>query len=162
MLSDRCLLKERKKKKGKSILRRKRPICRSIIGAFECINPPLPAEITCSPRGIFGSRDPSRSCCLTRSHVPGPSSISVSQCVLRSAPIKISVWLHGFLFALFICSVHWKRRRCVLHGLSSRYETRGAHRCIHFPVDPRWRFDLRFLLSGNGDCLERRQSNALF
>lgn len=88
------------------------------------------------------------------SRVHGPSSISVSQCVLRSAAIKISVWLHRFLsYSPFLFAYLTERDR-ILHGSSSCFETRRANRCIFFLN--KWMKFTRSRLWGRESLLEMR------
>lgn len=71
------------------------------------------------------------------SRVHGPSSFPVSQCVLRSAAIKISVWLHESLSysLLFVCLSCWKgphfTRLVIVHLRNMR--SQPVHLCIFFP-----------------------------
>jgi len=71
------------------------------------------------------------------SRVHGPSSFPVSQCVLRSAAIKISVWLHESLSysLLFVCLSRWKgphfTRLVIVHLRNMR--SQPVHLCIFFP-----------------------------
>lgn len=92
------------------------------------------------------------------SRVHGPSSFPVSQCVLRSAAIKISVWLHESLSysLLFVCLSRWKgphfTRLVIVHLRNIR--SQPVHLCIFFPLTSEW--NLRYLDYGDESLLEMR------